>query len=162
MNSLEKALLTQFNNKSNYKKDTSFKRWLDDGEIIELKPETYIGDNVEFSINGNDRFLIWLSQLNETFIDLKNLELTSGKLINKLGAVAFIQFIKPIDFIDYIKGKKFKVKVNSKVAKFNVDKLQGLSALEAKELIQSLVREKKFTEAANYLIGACEYSLIEL
>lgn len=144
--------------------DSDDKRWLDSGEIIEFTVNKTTANNVEFCINGNANHLIWFSQLNGFFLELDSLFICAATILSKNGEKTFINSYTPSSFIEYVKGKKFKVTVNSdgNVAKIDLKKYTFNSNEEFVNTIKKLVDEGKYTEAASYLNPGKEYDLTEV
>lgn len=91
----------------------NIKRWMDEGDIVSFSVYRKCGrDNAEFKINGRADWLIWFSQLYTVFYsgDLKNGSICSFKL--KDGSYVFPNALLLDEFLEAIKGKRFKVSID--------------------------------------------------
>ena len=167
MKELRNALTQRWGNRKIYDGLDPTRRWLGQGEIVEFSINKKTLNNIEFKINNNPLDLIWFSQLSEIFLNVERIELSSAPIIKKNGEYLFIYTMTPDEFVDYVKDKKFMVKINNDgdVARFNKEKLIEYSIYDlrdAEKKIKDLVNEGRFDEAVSFLKDCREYTLIDM
>lgn len=140
------------------------RRWLADGEIINLSVNKRTSKNVEFKVNNDDNHLIWFSQFSAVLLRLSDLKLVSGEIKLKDGKTLFLCNIQIDDFIEIIKNKTFKVICNEDgaVANFEERNPPCRTYTAYVDLIRELVNRGELDKAASYLSPTREYSLIEI
>lgn len=138
---------------------------MDNDEAIEFTVIKSTAKNIEFCVNGDSKHLIWFSQLNEVFFKMDSMYPCAGKIIKKDGSYLYIWKMSPTEFLEYVRGKKFRVSINpdGDIAKFKGDAFQaGTTYDEAAAFIRKLASEGKCDEAIGYLMDGREYSFIEI
>ncbi len=140
------------------------KRWLDEGSIVTFDVLQVTAFNVELSVNNNPNHIIWLSQLNEIFFNIKDFSFCTGEIRHKNGLISATNDMDCESFAKYIKGKRFKVLTNTdgKVAKIDKEYCNGMTYQEIQTRVKSLIDQQNFSEAVKYLQPATQYSLQEL
>lgn len=96
-----------------YRGDYSCERYMSDGDTVSFQMLKYNSDyNAEFTINGDSRRKIWLSQLNPMFLAAEGRGLHCGKIIYKDGSEKLLANILVYDFLEAVDGKRFKVETH--------------------------------------------------
>ena len=140
------------------------KRWLDDGSIVTFNVIQITTFNIELSVNDNPNHIIWFSQLNEIFFNLKDFSFCTGDIIHKNGKSIPTKDMDLNTFVNFIKGKRFKILTNTdgKVAKIDNEYCAGMTIIEIQKRIKSLIDLHNYSEAVKYLLPATQYTLQEL
>ena len=138
-------------------------RWLDDGSVVTFDIKQITSSNAEFTVNNNSNHIIWYSQLTELFFNINDMSLNTGEIFHKNGNVSATRDMDVDSFVNFVKGKRFKVLVNTdgKVAKVDKDFCEGMSYEYIHDTVKNLLEQNKYTEAAKYLIPSTQYSLQE-
>lgn len=92
-------------------RNSNEKRWLEDGEIIEFTDVRFTEHNAEFEINHNQDFMIWFSQLDDIYVNPLPENLDDFVILSQTWQSFHDD---PMKFWNYVKGKKFRVKVDVK------------------------------------------------
>lgn len=145
------------------KDDPREKRWLDDGSIITLSENKRTSSNVEFMVNDDPKHLVWYSQLSKVFLQLELLETCSGAITFKNGEKKLVNEYAAWDFIDVVKGKKFRVSVNpdGDVAVPSDKQYRGTWG-ELTNLVKKHLDNDDIDAAADLLKPDTEYELTEV
>lgn len=144
---------------------SDIQRYLDHGSKVSFTLKQQTSRNAEFIVNDNPLHIIWYSQLAGPFILIDGFTPYSGEFIKKDGSSINIYEMNVDEFVNYVNGKTFKVSVNpdGEVVKFDFDNLpEGISYDDAHKKVAQLVQATDFEGAANYLLPATQYNLIEL
>lgn len=98
------------------------KRFFIAGEIVSFTGFSRTKNNAIFEINNDSNWHIWFSQLNMYFLD-DNLstEFHDGTITFHDGTVKEIPDLNPDEFYELVKGKRFRVEIDSSVfGAFNI------------------------------------------
>lgn len=105
-------------------RDLEVKRYLLNDEIVSFTIYHQNNDfNAEFIINNDERWRIWLSQLNNYFIPAEDKVIYQGSITLKNGEDGLGGMDLP-KFIDIVKGRKFKAIVNGGL--YAIDRIEAI------------------------------------
>lgn len=123
------------------------KRYFNDGEVITFTGCSRTMSNAKFEINNDPNWYVWFSQLNMRFLD-ENLTTNGHNGVIRLldGTVKDIPEIGPDEFYELVKGKKFRVEVDTAV----------FGAFNVKSAVWDELPDKYYSTAYKYVVECVE------
>ena len=148
-----------------YNGDYSEMRYMDEGEIVSFEVLNKKSDfNWEFYLNGDRSRRIWFSQLNGYYLFREGDDVYTCALILKDSAPEHIPFLSPEEFWLKVKGKKFRVSLDTE--KFEIDrwhpKCQGRMVLELVKEICKALDEGRYSDMKGMTKAKTIYTLEEV
>ena len=148
-----------------YNGDYSEMRYMDQGEIVSFEVLNMKSDfNWEFYLNGDRSRRIWFSQLNGYYLFREGDDVYTCALILKDSAPEHIPFLSPEEFWLKVKGKKFRVSLDTE--KFEIDrwhqKCQGRMVLELVKEICKALDEGRYSDMKGMTKAKTIYTLEEV
>jgi len=148
-----------------YTGDGKVLRFMSDDSIVEFKVESAYSTNAEFTMNGDRNWKIWFSQLDPVYIREEDLKLEGGR-ITVDGNTKLIATISVDDFINMVRGRKFKVsfhpdrlamdfRKNEKCRRFS-------NAGEVQSHIEKALNEERYDDVKGILKVMPMYDLVEV
>lgn len=106
-----KAMLLSSFNRVRSANNSTDRRWLENGEIIEFTNVRFTEYNAEFEINHSVGCKIWFSQLDNIFVNPLPDSFEDFAVLSQTWKNFHDD---PWKFWDYVKGKKFRVTIDTK------------------------------------------------
>lgn len=147
-------------------KDFDVKRYLQDDDIVSFTIDHQTNDfNTEFVINNNKNWRIWLSQLNNFFISADSKDVYQGYIRLKNGIEYGLANMELQNFLNIVKGRKFKAIVTSNLYAINRYELSRCGFEKLMEGIQYIWQEldaERYENVKGLTKSAFCYSLDEI
>jgi hypothetical protein len=122
------------------------KRYFNNGDIVSFTSCYQYMSNAKFEINDDPNWCVWFSQLNLVFLDDKVTSSLQGTVVLLDGTVKEIPEMRSDEFYSLVRGKKFRVEIESAV----------FGAFNVKSQVWNELPDRNYYTAYKYVVECIE------